>query len=123
MTITTHSAEAITAFRRWAVLISITLATMQYAMAILVVSVVLPQMQGSLSATQDEIAWVMTFNILATAVITPMSGWLAARFGRRQVMLGYRSKFAIFGVVPNCPGRIWRATYSYRPSHHTRHLP
>ena len=107
MTITTHSAEAITAFRRWAVLISITLATMQYAMAILVVSVVLPQMQGSLSATQDEIAWVMTFNILATAVITPMSGWLAARFGRRQVMLGSMAGFTVAtlfcGIAPNLP--------------------
>jgi len=107
MTITTHSAEAIAAFRRWAVLISITLATMQYAMAILVVSVVLPQMQGSLSATQDEIAWVMTFNILATAVITPMSGWLAARFGRRQVMLGSMAGFTIAtlfcGIAPNLP--------------------
>ena len=107
MTITTHSAEAITAFRRWAVLISITLATMQYAMAILVVSVVLPQMQGSLSATQDEIAWVMTFNILATAVISPMSGWLAARFGRRQVMLGSMAGFTVAtlfcGIAPNLP--------------------
>ena len=107
MTITPHSAEAITAFRRWAVLISITLATMQYAMAILVVSVVLPQMQGSLSATQDEIAWVMTFNILATAVITPMSGWLAARFGRRQVMLGSMAGFTVAtlfcGIAPNLP--------------------
>ena len=107
MTITANSAEAITAFRRWAVLISITLATMQYAMAILVVSVVLPQMQGSLSATQDEIAWVMTFNILATAVITPMSGWLAARFGRRQVMLGSMAGFTVAtlfcGIAPNLP--------------------
>ena len=34
-----------------------------------------------MSATQDEIAWAMTFNILATAVVTPMTGWLVARFG------------------------------------------
>jgi DHA2 family multidrug resistance protein len=76
-------------------LFSVTLATTQYAMAILVVSVVLPQMQGSLSATQDEIAWVMTFNILATAVMTPMSGWLAARFGWRRVMLGSMAGFTV----------------------------
>ena len=80
---------------------------MQYAMAILVVSVVLPQMQGSLSATQDEIAWVMTFNILATAVMTPMSGWLAARFGRRQVMLGSMAGFTVAtlfcGLATNLP--------------------
>ena len=49
-------------------------------------STLLPQMQGTMSATQDEIAWAMTFNILATAVMTPMTGWLAARFGRRETM-------------------------------------
>ena len=40
-----------------------------------------------MSATQDEIAWVMTFNILATAVVTPMTGWLVARFGEKRVMV------------------------------------
>ncbi len=98
---------ALPAWRRWAILFSITLATTQYAMAILVVSVVLPQMQGSLSATQDEIAWVMTFNILATAVMTPMSGWLAARFGRRRVMLGSMLGFSVAtlfcGLATNLP--------------------
>ena len=107
MTAAAQQVEAISVLRRWAILVSITLATMQYAMAILVVSVVLPQMQGSLSATQDEIAWVMTFNILATAVLTPMSGWLAARFGRRQVMLGSMAGFTVAtlfcGLATNLP--------------------
>jgi DHA2 family multidrug resistance protein len=44
-------------------------------------------MQGAMSATQDEIAWVMTFNILATAIVTPMTGWLVARFGEKRVMV------------------------------------
>ncbi|MBT3535444.1 MAG: DHA2 family efflux MFS transporter permease subunit [Rhodospirillaceae bacterium] len=107
MTAIAQESTAIPAWRRWAILFSITLATTQYAMAILVVSVVLPQMQGSLSATQDEVAWVMTFNILATAVMTPMSGWLAARFGRRRVMLGSMTGFTIAtlfcGLSPNLP--------------------
>jgi len=75
------------AFQRWAILVTVTLAVTLYSLAILVVSVLLPQMQGTLSVTQDEIAWVITFNILATAVVTPMTGWLTARFGRRNVML------------------------------------
>jgi len=107
MTAISHNSESLSTFRRWAILFSITLATTQYAMAILVVSVVLPQMQGALSATQDEIAWVMTFNILATAVMTPMSGWLAARFGRRRVMLGSMLGFSIAtlccGLATNLP--------------------
>jgi len=44
-------------------------------------------MQGALSATQDEIAWAMTFNILATAVVTPMTGWLVSRFGTKRVVV------------------------------------
>ena len=47
-------------------------------------SALLPQLQGALSATQDEISWVMTFNIVATAVATPATGWLADRFGQRR---------------------------------------
>ena len=57
-----------------------------YSTTLLIASTLLPQMQGAMSATQDEIAWAMTFNILATAVATPMTGWLAARFGRRETM-------------------------------------
>ena len=76
-----------TAFQRTAILFAVVLSTTLYSMTIIIVSVLLPQMQGSLSASQDQIAWVMTFNIVATAVVTPMTGWLAARFGRRNLML------------------------------------
>jgi DHA2 family multidrug resistance protein len=85
--------------RRWLILLSITSATTLYAMAILIVSVVLPQMQGSLSATPDQIAWVMTFNILATAVVTPMTGWLAGLFGWRNVMLFSMAGFTLATVA------------------------
>ncbi|MEM7254158.1 MAG: DHA2 family efflux MFS transporter permease subunit [Pseudomonadota bacterium] len=85
--------------RRWILLISVTSATTLYAMTILIVSVILPQMQGSLSATPDQIAWVMTFNILATAVVTPMTGWLTGRFGWRRVMLMSMLGFALATVL------------------------
>jgi DHA2 family multidrug resistance protein len=55
----------------------------------------LPQLQGALSATQDEISWVMTFNIVATAVATPAAGWLADRFGQRPTMTWCALVFAI----------------------------
>ncbi len=57
-----------------------------YFTTILVVSTVLPLIQGSLSATSDEISWIVTFNILAIAIATPMTGWLVARFGSKRVM-------------------------------------
>ena len=92
---TPETGETLTPFRRWMILAAISSATTLYAMTILIVSVVLPQMQGSLSATPDQISWVMTFNILATAVVTPMSGWLTGQFGWRKVMIGSQIGFSI----------------------------
>ena len=66
---------------------TVVLGSSLYGTALLTTSTILPQMQGALSATQDEIAWVMTFNILATAVVTPMTGWLVSRFGTRRVVV------------------------------------
>ncbi len=76
------------------VLATATLATALYAMTITIANVALPQIQGAMSATQDQIAWIVTFNIVATAVGTPMTGWLAGRFGQRKVML-----YAVLGFT------------------------
>jgi DHA2 family multidrug resistance protein len=50
-----------------------------------IANVALPHMQGSFSATQDQMTWVLTSYIVATAVMTPLTGWLAGRFGRKQL--------------------------------------
>src|SRR5258708_6852266 len=73
--------------RRIMIMISVVLGSTLYSTTLLIASTLLPQMQGALAATPDEIAWSVTFNILATAVVTPMTGWLVARFGRRNVMM------------------------------------
>jgi len=73
--------------QRYLTLTTVVLGSSLYGTALLTTSTILPQMQGALSATQDEIAWVMTFNILATAVVTPMTGWLVSRFGSKRVMV------------------------------------
>src|SRR6266581_4035040 len=82
--------------RRLTIMLSIILGSTLYSTTLLIASTLLPQMQGAMSATQDEIAWAMTFNILATAVVTPMTGWLVARFGRRGVMVGSMALFSLF---------------------------
>jgi DHA2 family multidrug resistance protein len=56
-------------------------------MTLTVVNVVLPQLQGALSATPEQVSWVVTLNVIATAVMTPATGWLVSRFGQRRVML------------------------------------
>src|SRR5215475_7522391 len=85
-----------TVARRVLILVMVVLGSTLYATTLLIASTLLPQMQGTMSATQDEIAWAMTFNILATAVATPMTGWLAARFGCRGVMAGSMLLFTVF---------------------------
>jgi DHA2 family multidrug resistance protein len=83
---TTGMAKA-TAFENGVLLLTLTLVTMLYAMSVTIANVSLPQIKGALSATTDQIALIVTFNIIATAVATPMTGWLTARFGRRHVMI------------------------------------
>ena len=83
-----------TALSRAMILVTLTFVVMLYAMTVTVANVALPQMQGAMAATTDQIAWVVTFNIVATAVVTPTAGWLAARFGRRRLML-----FCVAGFI------------------------
>src|SRR5437763_12972384 len=87
----------LTALQRFLTLATVVLASSLYGTALLTTSTILPQMQGAMSATQDEIAWAMTFNILATAIVTPMTGWLVARFGEKRVMV---RSMALFTAAP-----------------------
>ena len=95
MTVSAVAEDPKADLERYLVLGTVTLATMMFAMAVTNSYVVLPQMQGSLSATQDQIAWSVTFNLVAMAVMTPTSGWLANRFGRRAVMLWCVTGFSV----------------------------
>ena len=81
--------------RRLLLVATVQLTTLLHGMSITVVAVVLPQMKGSLSATQDQIAWTITFNLVATAIATPMTGWLAARLGWRNLLVGTVVGFTI----------------------------
>ena len=80
--------------RRVLIMAAVILGSTLYSTTLLVASAILPQMQGSMAATTDEIAWSTTFNILATAIVTPMAGFFVANFGRRRVML-----FAVGGFT------------------------
>ncbi|MCB1741130.1 MAG: DHA2 family efflux MFS transporter permease subunit [Gammaproteobacteria bacterium] len=90
---------ASTLFGRACILLTCTGVTFLYAMTVTVANVSLPQMQGSLSATQDQIAWVVTLNIVATAIATPMSAWLVSRLGRRRLMIYCVIGFALASLA------------------------
>jgi MFS transporter, DHA2 family, multidrug resistance protein len=81
--------------RQWLILLMVQLANMLFGMTITLANLVLPQVRGALSATQDEISWVITLNLVATAVATPMTGWLASRLGWRNMMFGTVLGFTI----------------------------
>ncbi len=105
-TTTASAGGQLSTLRRYLILVAVILATTLYGTTILVVSTILPQMRGSFSATADEISWVMTFNILATAIMTPMSGWLANRFGTRRVMVYSLGGFTISTIMCGLAGSL-----------------
>jgi DHA2 family multidrug resistance protein len=72
---------------RPAITISIMLATIMQAIDTTIANVALPHIQGSLSAAQDQITWVLTSYIVAAAIMTPLTGWLAGAFGIKRVFL------------------------------------
>jgi MFS transporter, DHA2 family, multidrug resistance protein len=67
--------------------LSIMLATIMQGVDNTIANVALPHIQGSLSAAQDQIAWVLTSYIVAVAIMTPLTGWLAGRLGIKYVFL------------------------------------
>ncbi|HML09718.1 MAG TPA: DHA2 family efflux MFS transporter permease subunit [Stellaceae bacterium] len=72
---------------RAAITASIMLATFMQGVDTTIANVALPHMQGSFSCSQDQIAWVVTSYIVAAAIMTPLTGWLAGRFGIKYVFL------------------------------------
>lgn len=74
--------------KQWLTLLTVQAVTVLFGVTITSVTVILPQMQGALSATQDQVAWILTLNLVATAATTPLTGWLASKLGWRTLMLG-----------------------------------
>ena len=88
---------------RGAITVSIMLATFMQGVDTTIANVALPHMQGSFSAAQDQIAWVVTSYIVAAAIMTPLTGWLAGRFGIKYVFFfsvaGFTLASALCGVA------------------------
>ena len=80
-------AEAAPVANRGAITACVILAVIMQALDTTIANVALPYIQGSVSASQDQINWVLTSYIVAAAIMTPPSGWLAGRFGRKRVLL------------------------------------
>jgi DHA2 family multidrug resistance protein len=75
------------------------LATLMVTIDMTIANVALPHMQGSLSASQEQMTWVLTSYMIATAIMTPLSGWLSIRIGRRQLFLLSTVAFVITSML------------------------
>lgn len=83
------------------------LATLMYTLDSTIANVALPHMQGSLSASQDQATWVLTSYILATAVMTPLSGWLSQKIGLKRMLvfsvIAFTAASMLCGVANTVP--------------------
>ncbi len=73
--------------------------TLMQALDSTIANVALPYMQGSLAASRDQITWVLTSYIVAAAIMTAPVGWLAARFGRKNLALVCISGFTVTSMM------------------------
>ena len=85
--------------RRLLITVSVMMATIMQVLDITIANVSLPYMQGSLSATLDQVSWVLTSYVVAAAVMTAPVGWLASRFGIKKLLVICVSGFTVASML------------------------
>ncbi|HJT69650.1 MAG TPA: DHA2 family efflux MFS transporter permease subunit [Terriglobales bacterium] len=89
----------------WLIAIAVMSSTFMEVLDTTVVNVSLPHIAGSLSATVDEATWTLTSYLVANAIILPMTGWLAGRFGRKRLLMmaviGFTAASFACGLAPS----------------------
>ena len=89
----------------WIVAIAVMFGTFMEVLDTTVVNVSLPHIAATMSATIDEATWVLTSYLVANAIILPMTGWLAATFGRKRLLMmsvtGFTLSSFLCGIAPN----------------------
>ncbi|HZP45521.1 MAG TPA: DHA2 family efflux MFS transporter permease subunit [Candidatus Binataceae bacterium] len=84
------------ASRKWLIAIAVMIGATLEVLDTSIVNVSLPHMQGSFSASRDEITWVLTSYIVANGIMIPLTGWISARFGRKRYFLLSVAVFVFF---------------------------
>ena len=87
------------AANRGLITVFIMLATIMQVLDTTIANVALPAMTGDLGASPDTINWVLTSYIVAAAIMTPVTGWLSDRFGRRELFLASIVGFTLFSML------------------------
>ena len=84
---------------RGLIMASLMLAVIMQVLDTTIANVALPDMRADLGASRDTINWVLTSYIVAAAIVTPMSGWLANQFGRREIFMVSVVGFVLFSML------------------------
>ncbi len=84
---------------RTLITLCVMMATLMQVLDSAIANVALPYMRGSLSASQDEITWVLTSYVIAAAIMTAPVGWMAVRFGRKRLFIGCLAGFTIASML------------------------
>lgn len=91
----------------WAVALTVTLATFMEVLDTSIANVALPHIAGSLGGSQEEATWVLTSYLVSSAIILPISGWLANRYGRKRFYMTCVAMFTLCsffcGLAPTLP--------------------
>jgi DHA2 family multidrug resistance protein len=82
------------------------IATLMQALDSTIANVALPYMQGSLSASYDEITWVLTSYVVMAAIMTAPVGWLAMRFGRKNLFIACLVGFTVTSMLCGIAGSL-----------------
>src|ERR1700748_868235 len=86
---------------------TVMLTSILQSLDITIANIALPHMQGTLSASQDQMTWVLTSCIVATAIMTPLTGWLAGQFGRKRLFMAsvvcFTAASALCGLAQTLP--------------------
>ena len=92
-------AESAASSHKWLVALAVMLGTTLEVLDTSIVNVSLPHMQGSFSASVDEIAWVLTSYLVANGIMIPMTGWISSRFGRKRYFMISVSVFVVASAL------------------------
>jgi DHA2 family multidrug resistance protein len=84
---------------RGPITVSIMLATIMNSLDTTIANVALPHIQGSVSASSEQITWVLTSYIISAAIMTPLSGWMADRIGRKRIFLISIAGFTVASML------------------------
>jgi DHA2 family multidrug resistance protein len=95
----THEIHEFSSTRKWVIAVSVMLCTVLEVLDSSIVNVSLPHMQGSFSASVDEIAWVVTSYLVAAGIMIPMTGWIAERFGRKRYFVASIAMFIVASAL------------------------